>query len=289
MAGDLLEPAIRPRAGSGSGCIPQADPEPPPRWTCAGARAYTGRGERRQTSEPRCIGIDFGTDSVRVVVTRADTGVQEVRAVESYPRWSEGRYCDAAANRFRQHPLDYVESLERACRTASAQLSGAQRDSVIGIGIDAIASTLIAVDEAGTPLALGGRFADNPNAMFVLWKGPHGGARGRRDQRPGAHLGRRRLHLLLGRCLLLGVVLGQGTARAPRRSRGGRGRLVVDRALRLDPRPADRQHRARPVAPRARRGRPQGDVARVLGRPARSRLPGPTRPAARGPARTPLQ
>lgn len=124
----------------------------------------------RQMSEPLCIGIDFGTDSVRVVAIRADTGAQEARAVEAYPRWSQGRYCDAAANRFRQHPLDYIESLERACRAVSAHLSGAQRDSIIGIGIDATASTVAAVDEAGTPLSLGERFADNPNAMFVLWK-----------------------------------------------------------------------------------------------------------------------
>ena len=52
-------------------------------------------------AEPRCIGIDFGTDSVRVVLVRADTGDQEERAVAAYPRWSEGRYSDAAANRFR--------------------------------------------------------------------------------------------------------------------------------------------------------------------------------------------
>ena len=46
-------------------------------------------------AEPRCIGIDFGTDSVRVVLVRADTGIQEGRAVAAYPRWSEGRYSDA--------------------------------------------------------------------------------------------------------------------------------------------------------------------------------------------------
>ena len=121
-------------------------------------------------AEPRCIGIDFGTDSVRVVLIRADTGSQEGRAVVSYPRWSEGRYSDAAANRFRQHPLDYTESLERACRQLSSALSAAQRDSIIGIGVDTTGSTVCAVDESGAPLSLDARFADNPNAMFVLWK-----------------------------------------------------------------------------------------------------------------------
>ena len=36
-------------------------------------------------AEPRCLGIDFGTDSVRmvVVVIRADGGAREAQAVES--------------------------------------------------------------------------------------------------------------------------------------------------------------------------------------------------------------
>ena len=121
-------------------------------------------------AEPRCLGIDFGTDSVRVVLVRADTGTHEARAVVTYPRWSDGRYCDAAANRFRQHPLDYLESLERACRQLTGALSAAQRGGIIGIGVATTGSTVCAVDEAGAPLALGERFADNPNAMFVLWK-----------------------------------------------------------------------------------------------------------------------
>lgn len=34
-------------------------------------------------AKPRCLGIDFGTDSVRVVVIRADGGAREAQAVES--------------------------------------------------------------------------------------------------------------------------------------------------------------------------------------------------------------
>ena len=104
-------------------------------WTAGGVLPTLRRGD-----EPRCI----GTDSVRVVLVRADTGTQEARAVVAYPRWSEGRYCDPAANRFRQHPLDYTESLERACRQLSSALSAAQRDSIIGIGVDTTGSTVCA-------------------------------------------------------------------------------------------------------------------------------------------------
>ncbi|KKN10344.1 hypothetical protein LCGC14_1037490, partial [marine sediment metagenome] len=116
------------------------------------------------------IGIDFGTDSVRVLVVNAETGKEESEAAAPYLRWAEARYCDPANNRFRQHPLDYVESLERAVRGALTKLTPEKRNKVIGIGIDTTGSTPCAVDRQGTPLALKPEFKDNPDAMFVLWK-----------------------------------------------------------------------------------------------------------------------
>ena len=59
----------------------------------------------------KVIGIDYGSDSARAVLVDVENGniISTVAAV--YPRWSEGRYCDAAASSFRQHPLDYIEVL----------------------------------------------------------------------------------------------------------------------------------------------------------------------------------
>lgn len=57
------------------------------------------------------IGLDYGSDSVRAILVDALTGEQAAEAVHCYARWKEGLYCDAAANQFRQHPLDYLEGL----------------------------------------------------------------------------------------------------------------------------------------------------------------------------------
>lgn len=67
----------------------------------------------------------------------------------------------------RQHPLDYLEGIEVVIRRV---VSGVDPARVAGIGIDTTGSTPCAVDREGTPLALKPEFAENPNAMFILWK-----------------------------------------------------------------------------------------------------------------------
>ena len=124
-------------------------------------------------NEKYVIGVDFGTDSVRAVVVNVMTGKEEANEVTYYPRWMEGKYCDPAKNQFRQHPLDYIESLESSVKGAFAGLPAEVADNVVGIGIDTTGSTPCAVDRDGIPLSLKEEFKDNPNAMFVLWKDQH--------------------------------------------------------------------------------------------------------------------
>ena len=73
------------------------------------------------SNAPCVVGIDFGTDSVRSIVADATSGTVLGGAVRNYPRWAKGLYCDPVANQFRQHPLDYLESMEASVREALQQ------------------------------------------------------------------------------------------------------------------------------------------------------------------------
>ena len=116
------------------------------------------------------IGLDYGTDSARAVVVNARTGETVATSVKYYPRWMDGKYCQPAANMYRQHPLDYIEVLENSVKEALSQAPAGTAANVVGIAFDTTGSTPVFTDEKGTPLALLPEFAENPNAMFVLWK-----------------------------------------------------------------------------------------------------------------------
>jgi len=121
-------------------------------------------------SDNYTIGIDFGTDSVRAVVVNTKNGEFAGTAVSYYKRWKAGKFCNASVSQFRQHPADYLESIEEAVTGALAGLTAEQKQKIKGISIDTTGSTVAAVNEEGTPLALLPEFAENPHAMFILWK-----------------------------------------------------------------------------------------------------------------------
>jgi L-ribulokinase len=121
-------------------------------------------------SDKYVIGLDYGTDSVRSLIVNAGTGEEVASVVFAYPRWKEGRYCEPSKNQFRQHPLDYLEGLEYTIVEALKKVPSEVARNITGISVDTTGSTPVAVDERGTPLALTPGFAENPNAMFVLWK-----------------------------------------------------------------------------------------------------------------------
>ena len=116
------------------------------------------------------IGLDYGTDSVRAVLIDTIAGEEVAADVFHYPRWAAGKYCDPANNQFRQHPLDYLEGVRQTVRNALAKGPSGCAQQVAAISIDTTGSTPIAIDREGKALALRPDFAENPNAMFILWK-----------------------------------------------------------------------------------------------------------------------
>lgn len=116
------------------------------------------------------IGLDYGSDSCRAVIVDALNGEEVSTAVKYYPRWKEGRYCDPRTNRYRQHPLDYIEVLEGCIQEALSKAPAGTAEKVVGMAFDTTGSTPVLTDDEGTPLALLPEFSENPNAMFVLWK-----------------------------------------------------------------------------------------------------------------------
>jgi L-ribulokinase len=116
------------------------------------------------------IGLDYGTDSCRAVVVDAANGKEVASAVQYYPRWKEGKYCNPQINQYRQHPQDYVDTMVGTIQEALSKLPASAAKQVVGIAFDTTGSTPALIDGEGRPLALLPEFSENPNAMFVLWK-----------------------------------------------------------------------------------------------------------------------
>jgi L-ribulokinase len=116
------------------------------------------------------IGVDYGTDSCRTVIVEAETGKEIASSVKYYRRWKEGKYCIPLKNQYRQHPLDYIEALEESVVEAIGKSPEGTAENVTGISFDTTGCTPVLIDEDGLPLALRPEYAENPNAMFILWK-----------------------------------------------------------------------------------------------------------------------
>lgn len=112
----------------------------------------------------------MGSDSFRALLVNTTTGKEVATAVCFYRRWKVGKYCESSKNKFRQHPLDYIEGVENTTKSAVSQVNEVVVKNIVGIGIDTTGSTPVAVDKTGTPLALLNGSEENPNAMFVLCK-----------------------------------------------------------------------------------------------------------------------
>ncbi len=111
--------------------------------------------------------MDFGTDSVRGLLLNPVTGETVASAISYFRRWKAGLYCHPEKDQYRQHPLDYIESVDEVFEKLFTVERAAD---VLAVATNTTGSTPVAVDINCRPLALSAGFEENPNAMFVLWK-----------------------------------------------------------------------------------------------------------------------
>ena len=126
-------------------------------------------GDRRVT-----IGVDFGTESGRVLLLDVGTGeelaVTEVRyrsGVIDRTLPSSGR--DLPPDTALQDPADYLEVLYRGIPEALAAGDVAGHE-VVGLGIDFTCCTVLPTTADGTPLCELEMWRDHPHAWVKLWK-----------------------------------------------------------------------------------------------------------------------
>jgi len=120
------------------------------------------------------LGIDFGTNTARALVVRCSDGAELGTCVAEYPSGRKGVLLDPRdAHLARQHPGDYLSSMQACVRGALAAASRARGFSAsrtVGIGVDSTGSSPIPVDKANVPLAMRPKWRRNLAAQCWLWK-----------------------------------------------------------------------------------------------------------------------
>jgi L-ribulokinase len=120
------------------------------------------------------IGVDYGTNSVRTVVSDCADGRTVGVSVYDYPSGDQGVVLDSRDPHLaRQSPADYLAGLAASVKGALAEAertTGFSRNQVIGIGVDTTGSTPMPVDVNGRPLALDPKWSQNLAAQAWLWK-----------------------------------------------------------------------------------------------------------------------
>jgi L-ribulokinase len=120
------------------------------------------------------LGLDFGTSSARAVIVDISNGREAGCGAAPFRRGEDGVITgERDPNIARQHPADWEEALEGAVRSALERAradEGFSSSRIVGIGVDATASTPLPVRDDLLPLALDPRFSSEPDALAWLWK-----------------------------------------------------------------------------------------------------------------------
>ena len=127
---------------------------------------------KRQTYS---LGLDYGTSSVRALITSTHSAKALSSAVCGYAHGEDGILLDSnEPDLARQAPSDYLTGAKQAIRESIAQAKvkdpSFDVSQIVGLGVDTTGSTPIPVDRKGQALALTPAFAEHIGAQAWLWK-----------------------------------------------------------------------------------------------------------------------
>jgi L-ribulokinase len=119
------------------------------------------------------LGIDYGTESGRVVVVRVCDGALVASAIVPYPDGVIDEKLPGgpklAPDWALQNPKDYLLVVEKGIPRA-LKSAGVKADAVIGLGTDFTASSPLPTRADGTPLCFLPEWRKKPHAWVKLWK-----------------------------------------------------------------------------------------------------------------------
>ena len=119
------------------------------------------------------VGIDFGTESGRVMVVRADSGEEIGWSLTPYPNGVIDRRLPGGVTLppewALQDPRDYLTVLETGTPEALRR-AGVAGSDVVGVGVDFTSCTILPTLAGGAPLCSLPAYAGNPHAWVKLWK-----------------------------------------------------------------------------------------------------------------------
>lgn len=126
------------------------------------------------SSRKYAIGVDFGTESGRVLLVDVANGQEIATAVHAYANGVIDETLPESGVRLEpdwalQDPNDYLEVFKNGIPAVLEQ-GGIDPADVIGVGIDFTACTMLPTKADGTPLCFLPEWRAHPHAWVKLWK-----------------------------------------------------------------------------------------------------------------------
>lgn len=120
------------------------------------------------------VGLDYGTNSVRALITNTSNGNVLGVGVFDYLSGEDGILSEALNSQLARHnPEDYIRGFVHSIKIAICQAQSHKEfriENIVGIGISTTGSSPLPVDKRGIPLSMLPQFKNDLSSYIWLWK-----------------------------------------------------------------------------------------------------------------------